>query len=764
MIIREVILENILSHESTRVEFIRGVNVIVGSNGSGKSSIIDSILLALIAPCTSALEEVVRAKLDNILRVGSQRGEVRVEVEVGGSTYIVKRTIERRGPREAASTMTLYDHNNRLLAKGREEVCSKVKSILGLHSPHKVLTSTLVSRQGFLTELLDMSPSERKERILELAGLQKLEEAKESLREVIRNLKFKVDLLRSKKENLKNREMKLRSIESEIGRLEGDIGELRKTLDGKLLEKSELEEKLSKLEKALKVWDRLKPLEELRQLIDEKERELERLRIEFSRLPQVDQALLEEIQKTWSLASDMEKRVGKAQAEVENLKSRIESFTKEAVEKLKEAGIEAGDIKGALEALDAELMKRVEALGALDAELKSVESLINVKPLEERCPFCGAPLTRDRLEHIIMEHKRRLEELKARKSVVSGEKRRLENVKNTVSRLNTNIEMDSREIEKALSNMEEAKRELEKFLNKCSEISPIFNVVKVAKVSDCPVKAVGELLNKRRELEVKIRETEKYIKDLREKFDEKAYRDLVEEWRKLSEGVDIASLEAEYESVRGEIRALENTIDEIKNRISKNSGALEALKKEALEIKSEIENLKAEIEKLPVKERILEVSGWVSDNLLGKEGLLALRLTEALKKSLESEANHILKLMGRDFNIKVHEDFTMTVMRGDQQLDVRSLSGGEKTMLAIAFRLTLASLLIEKPISTLILDEPTEYLDENSRKTVFEIIRKIAGYIDQVIVVTHDTEVEEIADRLISVSKDGGRSIVKVEV
>ncbi len=763
MIVREVILENILSHENTSVDFTRGVNVIVGPNGSGKSSIIDSILLALIAPCTSAPEEVVRARLDNIIRVGSRKGGVRVKVEVGGSTYTVKRTIERRGPREAVSTITLHDPSDKLLARGREEVCDKVKSILGLHSPHKVLTSTLISRQGFLTELLEMSPSERKERILELVGLQKLEEAKESLRDANRNLKSKVDILRSKKEDLKSKEVKLKDIEDEIGRLEREVGELKKTLNGKLLEKNMLEEKLSKLEKALKAWSKLKPLEELKKLIDEKGVELDKSRIELSRIPQVDQATLEDINKTWSLALSLERSVEKAQAEVENLRSRIENLTRKAVETLKEAGIKSGNLKEALEALDAELMKRVETLGALDVELKSVESLINVKPLEERCPFCGAPLTRDRLEHIIVEHKRRLEELRARKSEIANEKKMLEDIRNKVSKINFDIEIASKGIEDTLNNMEEAKRELEKFLNKCSEVSPLFNVAKVTKVNDCPVKAMGELLNKKRELEVKIREAEKSLRELREKFNEEVYKELVEEWRTLSEGADITSIEVEYDRVRREIKTLEKIIDEIKSRISRNQGILEARKKEASDIKKEIESLKAEVEKLRVKERVLEVSEWVSNNLLGKGGLLATRLTEALRNSLEAGVNDTLRLMERDFNIKIQEDFNITVVRGDQQLDVRSLSGGEKTMLAIAFRLTLAALLIEEPISTLILDEPTEYLDENSRKTVFEIIRKIAGYIDQVIVVTHDTEVEEIADRLISVRKEGDRSIVKID-
>ncbi|MFN4046651.1 MAG: AAA family ATPase, partial [Acidilobaceae archaeon] len=140
MIIREVTIENILSHERSHIEFTRGVNVIVGPNGSGKSAIIDSIILALLAPCSGYGEEVVRASLDNIVRIGSTGGRVKVKIEVGGFAYTIERLIERRGSGEPK--IALYDSNNRPIARGTREFCAKIESLLGLRDPHKVLLST----------------------------------------------------------------------------------------------------------------------------------------------------------------------------------------------------------------------------------------------------------------------------------------------------------------------------------------------------------------------------------------------------------------------------------------------------------------------------------------------------------------------------------------------------------------------------------------------------------------------------------------------
>ncbi|HXT84383.1 MAG TPA: AAA family ATPase, partial [Verrucomicrobiae bacterium] len=44
--IKKLILNNFLSHKDTQIEFQPGITVFVGHNGSGKSSIIDSITFA----------------------------------------------------------------------------------------------------------------------------------------------------------------------------------------------------------------------------------------------------------------------------------------------------------------------------------------------------------------------------------------------------------------------------------------------------------------------------------------------------------------------------------------------------------------------------------------------------------------------------------------------------------------------------------------------------------------------------------------------
>ena len=71
MFIREVILENFMSYEYARVSLREGVNVVCGSNGSGKSSFLVGICVALGDTYTERSK-----KLSDLIRWGQERARV----------------------------------------------------------------------------------------------------------------------------------------------------------------------------------------------------------------------------------------------------------------------------------------------------------------------------------------------------------------------------------------------------------------------------------------------------------------------------------------------------------------------------------------------------------------------------------------------------------------------------------------------------------------------------------------------------------------
>ena len=117
-----------------------------------------------------------------------------------------------------------------------------------------------------------------------------------------------------------------------------------------------------------------------------------------------------------------------------------------------------------------------------------------------------------------------------------------------------------------------------------------------------------------------------------------------------------------------------------------------------------------------------------------------------------------------DMVVRVNEDFTPVFERQGFEQAYEALSGGERTSMALAYRFALNSVVRESLTAQpelVILDEPTDGFSK-------EQIYKMRGLLDeldstQVILVSHEKELESMADHIYRVEKRNGTSVV-VEV
>nr|MDQ4016959.1 AAA family ATPase [Thermoproteota archaeon] len=81
------------------------------------------------------------------------------------------------------------------------------------------------------------------------------------------------------------------------------------------------------------------------------------------------------------------------------------------------------------------------------------------------------------------------------------------------------------------------------------------------------------------------------------------------------------------------------------------------------------------------------------------------------------------------------------------EIDMDSLSGGEKVAVALALRLSIAYMMGSNKLDFIILDEPTAHLDEDRRRGLVRILseafREGVGPLAQLIIITHDSEIFE---------------------
>jgi len=109
------------------------------------------------------------------------------------------------------------------------------------------------------------------------------------------------------------------------------------------------------------------------------------------------------------------------------------------------------------------------------------------------------------------------------------------------------------------------------------------------------------------------------------------------------------------------------------------------------------------------------------------------------------------------------EKLKIFVIHQGVERETSFLSGGEMIALGLAFRLALSMFESGGKIQLLIIDEPTPFLDEERRRKLVEIMMSYLQRIPQVIVVSHDEELRDAADRVIKVEYRGGASFVEAQ-
>ena len=108
--------------------------------------------------------------------------------------------------------------------------------------------------------------------------------------------------------------------------------------------------------------------------------------------------------------------------------------------------------------------------------------------------------------------------------------------------------------------------------------------------------------------------------------------------------------------------------------------------------------------------------------------------------------------------------FTPEVLIDGAPTPAEALSGGERTALALAFRLALAHVvrsLGEVRLETLLLDEPTDGFSAEQVVRMGELLGELA--LPQVVIVSHEGQLAAVADRTVRVRKVDGRAILEAD-
>jgi exonuclease SbcC len=192
------------------------------------------------------------------------------------------------------------------------------------------------------------------------------------------------------------------------------------------------------------------------------------------------------------------------------------------------------------------------------------------------------------------------------------------------------------------------------------------------------------------------------------------------------------------------------------------------LKLELDERKSEFETEKETVLELEKSKESIERARGVLETLN--------RLRNDIKNIREVIRNNFLEDFRQEFQRKFEEirkyeeEYTVDITKDyeplaftseGEEVPITNLSGGEKTSVALAYRLALADLAAQvssiNPSEILILDEPTVGFDQDDIKALPSALRNIKT-IPQILIVTHEEELKNAADFKYKVLKSSGLS------
>lgn len=238
MIFNKLILNNFKSYEYAEINFNKGITVIVGENGAGKSSIFEAISFALFKQHTAK-------RIEDLVRKGSNEP---MSVELEFTSNNVDYQIIRERKKSSLTSKILRKKSDQFvpLCVGDKEVNAQIKDILDIDS--NLFLNAIYVRQGEIADLINKTSAEKKFLIGKLLGLDSLEKAWKNMLPIINDfenkrseIKGKISVTSNLEEEYNSKNDFLNELKDQGIEYEKQIKEFKKILDKHNIEKIDME-------------------------------------------------------------------------------------------------------------------------------------------------------------------------------------------------------------------------------------------------------------------------------------------------------------------------------------------------------------------------------------------------------------------------------------------------------------------------------------------------------------------------------------------
>ena len=801
MLLNSIIIDNIRSYIHEEIIFPRGISLFEGDIGSGKSTILMAIEFALFG--------LGSQKAESLLAKKSESGYVILEFSVDGAKYEIKRTLKRKGDgvnQDPKNSWIKVGDNIEPLSPS--ELKQRVLQILKFDEPAEPNAASRIFRYAIFTpqeamkEVLDSK--NRLVTIRRAFGIEDYSIAAENAKVVTNEIRIIMASLQQRFNNISELESQISesekmiiSINSDIAKLQAKKTEFEKIENAKDLElkellvknneKTKLESKKENIEEKI---EHLKSrIEKIEQEILESEEEMAQNNEKLSQLLEIKKPdtakslseIMAEIKKYQGINNELiklESERDSIQKDISKIKENLGDKIKSDKEELENVSRDLENEKKALKRFSEELEDKIEKVNGQKIQKNTIiqsleKEIAEFTKLGNACPTCKQEITATHHHDLVDTKKKEIEKISLElKSITESFFESKSKSKEILSKIES-YDMEILQIQKILPGILEYDVKSSKLVQieaKIKEIGGIGNLKEFEGKN--PVEYFLELKDKVMQHE-SVLDKIKQIIETKDRAEKLIHKDQIEA---KNMDTEITRNESELEQVITTLKTFEN-LDEI---ISKKNLELKSVRSEITQITGALaaskEKLGNEQEKITQnKSKIDESKKWekrfklVSQYKEWLEAFFVPTVIQIEKQVLLSILQNFNETYHRWYSIlvedqskesRIDENFTPIVNQDGYEQEIGYLSGGEKTSIALAYRLTLNSLMRKETDSMksnlLILDEPTDGFSKNQLGKIREVLDELKS--EQIILVSHEKELETYVDNIFQISKQDGIS------
>jgi len=386
-----------------------------------------------------------------------------------------------------------------------------------------------------------------------------------------------------------------------------------------------------------------------------------------------------------------ERKIEQLQKDAEELRKKANNIT---IPDIKE---KANEVDDEIERINKELKDLNKEKGGIDKDIKNYEELT----ANGKCPVCGREVHHE-------EFRPKLDEFNRKANVIS---KKIEKLDLELKYLN--------KVRKDVNYAEKMKNDKDSYIRQANNTE---ERIKEAK---------GDL----DQIKENMEEEDKKIKEL---------SSAEEEIKKATDKLNIAdgkrkSINDKMNEVTGKLREAEARLDETKKRVEEYEKKIEEIKK-AKSLVDRYSNL------------ISFLQDVFNPALSNAEQSVMVSTNEKMNELISSWFAKLVPDPAKE--ISIDDSFTPIIRENGYDLDVTALSGGEKSAVALSYRLALNTIVNNYAgnVGVLILDEPTDGFSKEQLQKFGDVLRDINS--EQIILVSHEAELENVADRVMRVEKN----------